>query len=64
MTISTEIITTFAGTGLAGFSGDGDAATSATLNIPYGVDVDSAGNVYISDGGNSRVRKVTTMSPR
>lgn len=53
------IITTLAGTGVAGFSGDGGPATSARLNGPYRVTVDLAGNVYIPDSGNSRVRKVS-----
>ena len=44
MTASTGIISTVAGTGTASFSGDGDAATSAALNGPYGVAVDSSGN--------------------
>ncbi len=51
-------ITTVAGTGSSGFSGDGGAATSAQLDSPYGVAIDSAGNIYIADGGNHRVRKV------
>lgn len=51
-------ITTLAGTGVAGYSGDGGPATSAELNGPYRVTVDLAGNVYIPDSGNSRVRKV------
>lgn len=55
----TGTITTLAGTGVAGFSGDGGAATSAKLNGPYRVTVDSAGNVYIPDSGNSRIRKVS-----
>ena len=50
-------ITTFAGTGIAGFSGDGGPATAAQLSGPAGVAVDGKGNVYISDG--SRVRKVS-----
>ena len=53
-------ITTFAGTGTGGFSGDGGAATSAKLSYPGGVAVDSGGNVYIADTGNARVREVTT----
>jgi hypothetical protein len=52
------IITTVAGTGQAGFSGDGGAATDAQLNHPHDVTVDSAGNLFISDWGNHRVRKV------
>lgn len=54
------IITTIAGTGVAGYSGDGTPATSARLNTPNGIWVDPAGNVYISDTWNHRVRKVNT----
>jgi sugar lactone lactonase YvrE len=53
-------ITTIAGTGTAGFSGDGGPATSAQLNTPHGIAVDSAGNVYIADPPNQRIRKVDT----
>ncbi len=56
---ATKNYSIFAGTGSSGNAGDGGAATSATLNEPYGVAVDSAGNVYIADTGNRRVRKVT-----
>jgi len=52
------IITTVAGTGVGGFSGDGGAATSAQMNDPRGVTGDNAGNLYISDQSNSRIRKV------
>jgi len=52
------IITTVAGNGVAGFSGDGGPATSAKLNFPAGVALDAAGNLYIADGGNNRIRKV------
>jgi sugar lactone lactonase YvrE len=55
----TDTITTFAGTGLPGFSGDGGPATSAQLTAPRGVAVDRAGNVYIADSINHRVRKVS-----
>ena len=51
-------ITTFAGTGTGGFSGDGGAATSARLNAPIAIAVDGQGNVYIADFNNARVRKV------
>jgi trimeric autotransporter adhesin len=51
-------ISTFAGNGLPGFGGDGGAATSAELNQPAGLAVDSSGNVYIADSNNSVIRKV------
>lgn len=56
--VSGGIITTIAGTGTAGLSGDGGAATSAQVSGPYGVTVTSAGNLLIADTGNSRVRQV------
>jgi sugar lactone lactonase YvrE len=62
VTVSTGIITTVAGNGTAGFSGDGGAATSAELNVPDGVVVDSAGNIYIADHNNERIRKVTVST--
>ncbi len=46
VTVSTGIITTIAGTGSASYSGDGAAATSATLQYPYGVGLDSLGIQY------------------
>ncbi|MFD8232973.1 RICIN domain-containing protein [Streptomyces sp. NPDC059696] len=52
-------ISTVAGTGSAGFSGDNGPAVAAQLNWPREVAVDSAGAVYIADGNNHRVRKVT-----
>ncbi|MEP6714464.1 MAG: hypothetical protein ABJC09_02755 [Terriglobia bacterium] len=52
------IITTIAGNGTQGYSGDGNQAASAQLNNPWGVAVDSGGNVYIADKGNNRIRKV------
>ncbi|HWR46030.1 MAG TPA: NHL repeat-containing protein [Pseudonocardiaceae bacterium] len=52
-------ITTIAGNGTAGFSGDGGPAVDAQLNDPVGLAVDPVGNVYISDWKNHRVRKVT-----
>ncbi len=53
-------ISVFAGTGTAGYTGDGGAATAATLNAPDDVDVDAAGNVYIADSGNYEIRMVDT----
>jgi hypothetical protein len=52
-------ISTVAGTGTADFGGDGGSATDAHLNGPRDVVVDSVGNLYIADGNNHRVRKVT-----
>ena len=53
------IITTVAGAGTAGFSGDGGPATAAQLNLPYGLAVDLNGFLYIADLGNNRVRRVS-----
>ena len=53
------VITTVAGTGGQGFSGDGGAATSALLDSPAGVAVDSTGNIYIADTNNNRIREVS-----
>jgi hypothetical protein len=53
-------ISTVAGNGTGGYGGDGGAATSAELNSPYGVAVDRAGNIYIADYANNRIRKVDT----
>ncbi|HTB31647.1 MAG TPA: T9SS type A sorting domain-containing protein [Bacteroidia bacterium] len=54
------IISTFAGNGHAGYSGDGGPATAAELHWPNSVGVDAAGNVYICDEQNNRIRKVNT----
>ncbi|OQW90457.1 MAG: hypothetical protein BWK78_06975 [Thiotrichaceae bacterium IS1] len=51
-------ITTVAGNGTGGFSGDGGPATSAQLNVPYDVALDNNGNLYIADLHNQRIRKV------
>jgi streptogramin lyase len=55
---TSETITTVAGDGAYGYSGDGAAATSASLSFPFGVAVDSSGNIYIADSNNRRIRKV------
>jgi sugar lactone lactonase YvrE len=55
---ATHILTTVAGNGKAGYSGDNGRATSAQLNAPYGVAIDAAGGLYISDVGNNSIRKV------
>jgi uncharacterized protein (TIGR03437 family) len=52
------IITTIAGTGQAGFSGDGSLATGAMFSTPVGVAVDASGNVYVADLDNNRIRRV------
>jgi hypothetical protein len=56
---SDAIISTVAGTGSRGFSGDGGQATAAQLGPPYGVAVDAAGNVFIADRDYGRIREVT-----
>ncbi len=52
------IITTVAGTGTSGYSGDGGPATQVTLKSVSGLDLDQAGNLYIADASNNRIRKV------
>ncbi len=59
VTVATGIITTVAGSSITGgFSGDGGPATKAKLNNPKGVAVDAAGNIYIADSFNNRIRMV------
>jgi len=55
---TTGVISNFAGTGTAGFSGDDGPATIAALNTPAWVAADGSGNVYIADNGNHRIRRV------
>lgn len=54
----TGIVTTYAGTGLADFSGDNGFAKEATLKTPDGITLDKEGNLFIADRGNSRIRRV------
>ena len=58
----TGVITTIAGNGSAGFSGDGVAATQTAITSPYGLDLDKDNNLYIADQFNNRVRKVDALS--
>ena len=60
VTAATGVITTFAGTGTAGFLGDGGVATSARLNAPESVSISASGELYIADAGNNRIRRVST----
>ena len=62
VTAGTGIITTVAGTGLVGDSGDGGQASSATLKGPQGVCVDTNGNIFIADTANNKIRKVTVST--
>ena len=57
---SAGIITTIAGNGIFGFSGDGGTASAAELNGPMGIFMDGSGNIYVADIGNSRVREINT----
>ena len=56
--LATKVISTVAGTGVGGFSGDGGPATSAKIYTPFGVALDAAGNLYIADDDNYRIRRV------
>ena len=60
--VQTGTITTVVGTGTAGFGGDGGPAQAASLNHPTGIAFDSAGNLYIADMGNARIRRVDGQS--
>ncbi len=54
------VISTYAGTGAAGYSGDGGPATSAKLDYPFGMAIDTAGNIYVADVYNHVVREITS----
>ena len=56
--VSSGVISTVAGSATPGFGGDGGPATAAQLNSPYNIDVDAAGNLFIADRGNARIRRV------
>jgi uncharacterized protein (TIGR03437 family) len=56
-------ISLLAGNGTAGYLGDGGPATSSELSNPCGIALDSAGNIYIADQGNNRIRKISTPIP-
>lgn len=57
--VTGTIIETIAGSGVGGFAGDGGAALAAQLSLPTGLAIDSAGNIYLADVGNNRIRKIT-----
>ena len=59
--VSNGTIATLAGSGTAGFSGDGGPAASARLNHPSAVAVDASGNVFVADTGNNRIRKIDPL---
>src|SRR5579863_7211705 len=59
MDATTHLITVVAGTGTPGYGGDNGPAASAQLNMPWGIALDGAGNLYIADSGNNRIRKVS-----
>jgi uncharacterized protein (TIGR03437 family) len=58
--VSNGVITTVAGTGTPGYSGDGGVATSAELYNPSGIAIDTAGKIYVSDSSNGRIRLLTS----
>jgi len=58
--VNNGILTVFAGSSTQGYAGDGGPAASAALYNPRGVVFDGSGNLYISDAGNYRIRKVNT----
>ena len=59
---TSEVIATIVGNGTSGFSGDQATAASAQLNVPSGVVIDVAGDLYIADSGNNRIRKVNAST--
>ena len=61
---STGLISTIAGNGVKGFSGDGGPAIDAEIGFPGGIAVDGSGRVYFADGGNQRIRVLIPVAPR
>jgi sugar lactone lactonase YvrE len=59
---ATGIITTIAGTGAAGYSGDNASATTASLALPHGLSIDPAGNLYLADTANHRIREINAAT--
>jgi len=62
VSVSTGLISTIAGTGVAGYSGDGGLASAAKLDLPTALAIDATGNLYIADTDNHRVRKIAPSS--
>jgi sugar lactone lactonase YvrE len=62
--VSTGIISTIAGNGLNGFSGDGGPAIAAAISFPAGIVVDGSGRVYFADESNHRIRVLIPVAPR
>jgi sugar lactone lactonase YvrE len=60
--VQSQIITTIAGTGSSGFSGDGNLATTAKLNLPFNLTFDKFDNIYIADTYNNSIRKIDSKS--
>ena len=61
VSFATGLVSTYAGTGVAGYSGDGGAATGAQLSQPRGLAIDALGNLYIADRANSVIRKIDLL---
>jgi hypothetical protein len=59
---ATGLIETIAGTGVTGYTGDGSAASAATLSHPSGLAIDASGNLYISDTGNHAIREISAVT--
>ncbi len=62
LNLVTGVITTLAGTGSPGFSGDTAPATGAALALPHGLTIDASGNLYLADTGNHRIRRIDTAT--